>query len=300
MNNNRVLSDMMVFAEVARMQSYTHASKNLGLSKSAISQQVKRLEQELDEQLLVRNTRGMSLTAAGERLFRRCEVIRDQLDLARKEILTSKDEPSGRFAVTCPIDCEKDIVITALNQLCIEYPKLEPSIVATDDVKDLVRDNLDVALYNGPLKDSHYRALKVGDMHEYFCASRDYLLTFGEPKSHDEFNQHRWIVLPWNERGLRFQVAEKVSSTLSSEVNAFAKINNLSGALEMVRLGMGMAFLPSTTANKLVKAGEIKRVLPQYRGVNRPMYLIHRYPSGRPAHLERFYQLIKTQVANIV
>ena len=292
MNNNYLLSTMMVFAEVARTHSYTQAAKNLGLSKSAVSQQVKRLETELDEQLLIRNTRGMSLTHTGEALYRRCEIVKDQLDLAKKEIAGSKEEPSGKFAITCPIACEKDIVIPALNRLCLEYPKLEPTISATDEVKDLVQDGFDVAIYNGPLKDSQYRALEIGEQREAFYGAKEYLLKYGQPKSLEELELHRWVLLPWHEKGVLIE-SHDTPNTSKYILPAYIKSNNLFGALEMVTIGMGLGFLPSITAKPAIQNGELTQILPGHVGLARKFYLIHRYPAGKPAHLERFYELVK-------
>ena len=132
-------------------------------SKSAISQQIKRLEQDIGQQLLSRNTRGMSLTATGEKLLSRCELLRDQVDLAFEELNHSKETPSGTFSLTIPHSCEKDIVIPAVSQLCVEFPQIEPDILVTDKAKDLIQNNLDIAIYAGELKDSNYRALPIGN-----------------------------------------------------------------------------------------------------------------------------------------
>lgn len=292
MNNKLLITDMIAFAEVATAQSYTQAAKKLRQSKAATSQQVKRLEKTLDEQLLIRNTRGMSLTASGERLLRRCEIIRDQFDLARKEVQEHKEEPTGKFAITCPIACEKDIVIPTLHRLCIEYPKLEPVVHATDTVKDLIQDGFDVALYIGPLKNTHYRALKIGEVHEQFYASKDYLNQYGSPETLKELEHHRCITLPWHEKGMLLTgdpLIQPTQTVLPTSIHS----NNLSGAIAMAIRGMGIIFLPSMTTKSLVQTGELTPVLPDIHGMPSQVHLIHRYPSGKPEHLERFYQLIK-------
>ena len=168
MNSVKLLPSLLIFAEVANKQSFTGAAKHLGMSKSAISQQITRLEKDIGQQLLSRNTRGMSLTAAGKRLLGRCELLRDQVDLALDEINDSKEEPSGVLALTIPHSCEKDIVIPALRQLCLEFPKIQPDLLVTDQPTDLIQNNLDIAIYAGELKDSNYRALPIGTCSEIF------------------------------------------------------------------------------------------------------------------------------------
>ena len=82
MNKLKLLPSLLVFSEVANQASFTRAAKVLGLSKSTVSQQISRLEDGIGMQLLLRNTRGISVTAIGQRLLQRCELLQDQVDLA--------------------------------------------------------------------------------------------------------------------------------------------------------------------------------------------------------------------------
>jgi LysR family transcriptional regulator, transcriptional activator for aaeXAB operon len=175
MNNIKMLPSLLIFAEVSKQQSFTLAAKQLGMSKSAVSQQVKRLEIQTGQQLLSRHTRGMSLTTAGEKLLSRCELLQDQVNLAFAEIDSSKETPSGVFSITIPHSLEREIVIPALSQLCIEFPNIQPRLLVSDQMQDLIKNNLDVALSFGELKDSHYRALPVGVVGEIICASAVYV-----------------------------------------------------------------------------------------------------------------------------
>ncbi len=93
---------MLVFAEVVRRGTFTSAAKSLGLSKSSVSHQVAELERELDTQLLVRTTRRMTLTHAGERLAKHCVRIRDHADHAMEELDEHRAEPEGVLSATAP------------------------------------------------------------------------------------------------------------------------------------------------------------------------------------------------------
>lgn len=182
MNNTKRLPALLIFAEVAKQQSFTLAAKQLGMSKSAISQQLKRLEDDIGQQLLSRHTRGMSLTAVGEKLLGRCELLSDQVELALEELDSSQEIPSGTFALTIPHSFEKDVVVPAPRQLCKEFPLIQPQIHVTDSPLDLIQNNLDVAIYGGELKDSNYRALPMGSATEIFCASPTYVQKYGLPR----------------------------------------------------------------------------------------------------------------------
>lgn len=293
MNNIKMLPALLAFAEVAKQESFTLAAKQLGMSKSAISQQIKRLEEHIGQQLLSRHTRGMSLTAAGEKLLQRSELLQDQVNLAFEELNSSKETPSGIFALTIPHSCERDIVIPALNQLCIEFPLIEPKLVVTDESRDLIQDNLDVALYTGELKDSSYRALPVGNVGEIICASPAYLQKNGGIKNLDDLAKQRWIAAPWQNESVKLFKNSKLSDQLNLDVHFCAHTNTLPTVLEMVINDMGVALLPEFVLQTALANGRLVRVLPSHQGRQWPFYMVHRFQGEKPIHITRFYQLVK-------
>ncbi len=293
MNNIKLLPSLLIFAEVANKQSFTLAAKQLGMSKSAISQHLKRLEDNLDQQLLSRHTRGMSLTTAGKKLLNRCELLQDQIDLTFEELTQSKEVPSGAFALTMPHACEKNIVIPALSQLCTEYPQIEPEILVTDEAKDLIKNNLDVAIYGGELKDSNYRASPIGIVSEIFCATPAYVHKYGPLTKIDDIPRHRLIATSWQRGPLAIYNNNALTKKTLLSVSFFAKTNTLPGALEMVLHDMGVALLPEFVVHLEVSSGRLVRVLSDYQGWQWPFYMVHRFRREKPTHITRFYQLVK-------
>ncbi len=293
MNNIKQLSSLLVFSEVANKQSFTLAAKHLGMSKSAVSQQIKRLEQNIGQQLLSRNTRGMSLTATGEKLLSRCELLRDQVDLALEELNHSKETPSGTFSLTIPHSCEKDIVIPAISQLCVEFPQIEPNILVTDEAKDLIQNNLDVAIYAGELKDSNYRALPIGNIREYFCATTAYIQKYGQPIKTDDLQKHHLLATSWQKDALAVYKNNALNEKELVSVKYFAKTNTLPSTFEMVLHDMGIALLPEFIIQSAATNGCLVRVLPEYQGWQWPFYMVHRFQGDKPIHITRFYQLVK-------
>ncbi|MEW6996127.1 LysR family transcriptional regulator [Colwelliaceae bacterium BS250] len=293
MNNVKMLPSLLIFAEVAKQQSFTLAAKQLGMSKSTVSQHVKRLETQIGQQLLSRHTRGMALTAAGEKLLSRCELLQDQVNLAFAEIDSSKEAPSGVFAITIPHSLEREIVIPALNQLCIEFVNIEPRILVSDQMQDLIKNNLDVALSFGELKDSHYRALPVGVVGESICASSVYVQRYGLAKTVEDLQQHRWIPAPWQKQQLAIYENNATSKKIDVNVKFAAQTNTLPTALEMVLNDMGMALLPEFFLQTELASGRLVRVMQTHQGKQWPLYMVHRFQADKPIHVSRFYQLVK-------
>jgi len=293
MNNIKLLPSLLIFAEIVKNQSFTHAAKQLGMSKSAVSQQIKRLEADIGQQLLSRHTRGMSITATGAKLLRRCELLRDQVNLAFEELNHSKEIPSGPFSLTFPHSLEKEIVIPAISQLCTEFPQIEPNIVVSDEPKDLIKNNLDVAIYGGELKDSNYRALPIGNVSEVFCTTPAYIHKWGCLTSTDDLLKHRIISTSWQ---VDFLTVFKNNESVKGDrinCNFFAKTNTLPSTLELVLRDMGVALLPKFYIQSEFLSGRLVRVLEEYQGHQWPFYMVHRFHGEKPLHIERFYQLVK-------
>lgn len=283
----------MVFAEVARQQSFTDAAKQLKMSKSAASQHVSKLESEIGYQLLSRNTRGMVLTAAGSRLLERSELLKDQVDLALLEITEEEQSPSGLFSITCPHSFETDIALPAIKQLCIEFPNIEPKIIVTDDPLDLISEGLDAAIYAGNLRDSGYRALPIGSLTEKFCATPSYLQKHGTPDSLTKLKDHRWIATHWQKSPLSVYSISQPEKPETIKLTPYGQSNSFSCVLDMAKEDMGVAFFPEMIRQPLIEKGIMVPILDEFRGAKWSIYFVHPYQRKKPLHVERFYQLSK-------
>lgn len=291
MNNLKQLSRMMVFASVAKKGSFTHAAESLGITKSAVSQQVKLLESEMGVRVLNRTTRGVSLTALGEKLLIRCQVLQDQVDLAFADIDNAESNPSGRFAVTFPHALESIVVMPAIEQLCCEYSSLEPELIVSDGSLDLVKNNLDVAVHAGELADSSYRALPVGTITEIFCATPLYLNRVGTPKTPQDLTTLRWISTGYQQSKMSIFDLNANEKTMV-KMTQFARVNALPSALDMALRHLGFVLLPDVTAKPLIKSGELVHILQQTTGPLWPVYTTHAYQEDKPVHITRFHQLV--------
>lgn len=299
MNNVKKLSSLLIFAEVVNQQSFTRAGKQLGLSKAAVSQHIKKLEDDVGLQLLSRHTRGMSLTAAGEKLFNRCDLLRDQVDLAYEELSVDKEVPSGVFALSIPASFEKEIVIPALKQLCIEYPLIKPHLHVSDQGHDLIEHNLDVTIFGGKLKDSNYRALPIGTVGEIFCASPQYIEKHGNLEKLNELGKHKFIAAAWQSSPLAVYHNNALNDKLLIDVDYAINTNFLPSALEFLLNDMGVALIPEFVIQSALAQGKLKRVLHTYQGRQWTFNLLHRFQGEKPIHITRFYQLVKYFFAKV-
>ncbi len=297
MNTIKLAPLLLIFAEVAKQQSFTQAAKKLNMSKSAISQQIKRLEDGLELQLLARNTRGVKLTPIGETLLARSELLTEQLANAVQDINQVKAQPCGAFKVSVPPFFERNIVIPALQQLCLEFPLIEPELVVTGKWQDLIEHNLDVAIFGGNLKDSNYKAQSIGKVNDVFCASPNYIHQAGVPENLKELQQNKFIATPWQQGTLKLFDGAK-NEECAINFPCFAQTNSISTLVDMALGHMGIALIPEFIAHQELSRGRLLRLLPKVHGKAWHFYYLHRYQGNKPTHVQRFYQLIRHYFVN--
>jgi len=291
MNNIKILPSLLVFAEVAQRQSFTAAAAHLKMSKSAVSQHVQRLEEQIGTALLNRHTRGMSLTAVGAKLLGSSELLAGQVDAALMDIASAEQAPSGVFSVTCPHSMEQDVLVPALAQLTVEFPMLEPRIIVSDSALDLVYEDLDVSIFAGKQKETAYRSLPLGTLDEVYCVSPTYLQRHGKPSKAEDFSQHRWISIPWQSHTITSM--DRGGEPKTTNITPYAQSNTLSGAVEMALNHMGVVLLPDITASKLVQKGVLTPVMEHCVKPVWPLHFVHPYQGKKPQHISRFYQLFR-------
>jgi len=291
MNNIKQLPRLMVFTVVAQKRSFTQAAKHLRVSKSAVSQQVSLLESELGVRLLNRTTRELSLTALGAKLLERCSSLQDQVSLLFNDITEAGISPSGRFAVTFPHSLQSSVILPAIEQLCTEYPNLEPELIVTDQSLDLVEHQLDVAIHIGELPDSGYRALPVGSLTEWFCATPFYLNKYGDIATQEALLKQRLITASWQQPDM---VVTHIDTNQKDHIhlNEVAKCNTLPAAIEMALRHLGTVLVPDIVAKELIESGNLVHVAKKIRGPEWPVYTLHAYQQEKPIHITRFHQII--------
>ena len=292
MNTIKLAPLVLIFAEVAKLRSFSQAAKSLNLSKSAISQQVKRLENELDMQLLLRTTRGVVLTQMGEALLSRSALLSEQLAFAVSDTQTLKAQPSGPIKLAVPPFFERNIIVPAIRQLCLEFPLIEPELIITGKWHDLIEHQLDGAIFGGKLKDSSYKAQSIGKVCDLFCATPNYIQRHGCPNSLAELQQHKYIASPWQKQQITLQDRQS-HSTAPLWLEHCAQTNNLSTLVAMTLADMGIALIPEFIARPEIRRGNLVHLLPDFHGVPWHFYFLHRYEVSKPAYIERFHQLVQ-------
>jgi DNA-binding transcriptional LysR family regulator len=186
---------LKVFHVVADAGSFTHAGETLGLSQSAVSRQISALEQELNVPLFHRHARGLILTEQGELLFRTAHDVFMKLETVRTMLADSKEKPSGELRVTTAVGLGSYWLSPRIGEFLDLYPGIRIQLLLSDEELDLSMREADVAirLWQPVQPDLIQRKLFTVHFHAY--ATADYLKRHGHPRSPEELDSHRILVV---------------------------------------------------------------------------------------------------------
>ncbi|HYP76580.1 MAG TPA: LysR family transcriptional regulator [Polyangiaceae bacterium] len=260
------LNHVAVFARVVELESFTAASKQLGLPKSSVSRTVTRLEEELGVRLLQRTTRKLHLTEAGLAYYERARVALASLEEAAAAATNSSIEPRGTVRMSAPADIGILNLGDVVARFVRKYPLVHIEISLSSRFVDLVAEGFDLALRAGQLADSSLVARKIGvDSHGVF-ASPAYLRRRGRPKTVADLAQHDCVLFrgrhgksEWRLTGPHGEERVIVRGPLSADEMAFVQ--------QAVSAGVGIALLPATGVRLAAARGSLPlpvRLLPEY------------------------------------
>ena len=255
------LKSMVVFAQVIDQGSLSAAAKHLGLSRAVISYHLKKLEAQLEVKLLNRSTRSINLTEAGQAYYERCRVIAEQAGVAKQQIENFKNEPIGLLKITCPVNVGLQTVVPALNEFKKIYPKIELDVMLTDEVVNIMKEGIDLAIRGAPLADSGLQATKLATLETCLCGAPEYFLRYGRPEKPADLCEHQWVIYKLTSGVLTLK---KGSRTFSIVTKGSISTNNAAARTAFVEAGHGLGRIPTYDALPKIKAGTLERVLGDY------------------------------------
>ena len=239
---------LKVFHAAAEAGSFTHAGEQLGLSQSAVSRQVSALEQELSVSLFHRHARGLILTEQGELLYRTAHDVFMKLEAARAKLTDSREKPHGELKVTTTPGMGIHWLTPRLGEFMDLFPDIRITLITTDEELDLAMREADVAIRLRQPTQPDLIQRKLFSVHFHAYASTEYLKRAGTPRSLEELDNHRIILLGGSTVPVYLQNRNwltEVSPQRQRPAQPRASlINNIMGVLRACQRGLGIALLP--------------------------------------------------------
>lgn len=280
MNQSDIFSGVTAFVHSAQAHSFTRAARLLGVTPSAVSKSVSRLEAELGVRLFNRSPRQVTLTSEGQGFFSHCRDLLHAMEDARALVLKPGTEPQGLLRVCAPVTFGTHRLAPALPTLLARYPLLRLELVLTDRICDLVEERFDVAIRVGEVPDSRLVARAIASRPYVTTASPDYLARCGRPRKLTDLASHNCLgyllestggVRPWvfEHRGQRHLV--QPSGSLAT---GHAQV-----LLGLAKAGTGIIHTPPYVVKEALARGELVRILAHCASVGQAYHAV--YPRNR-------------------
>ncbi len=262
---------LRIFHAVADAGSLTHAGDQLHLSQSAVSRQIRALEETLDVTLFHRHARGLILTEQGELLFDATTAMAKRLEAAAARIRDSEDEVFGELRVTTTTGFGTLWLAPRLPALYKLYPSLKIDLMLEERVLDLPMREADVAIRMKEPSQADLIRRRLMNIRMRLYATPEYLAEAGTPATMDEFGHHRLICqhagTPQVTAG-----AALVAELMTHEVASTLTVNNYFGVLQAVLSHLGIGVLPDYITED---SPNLVRVLPEVESAEVPVFLAY-------------------------
>jgi DNA-binding transcriptional LysR family regulator len=265
------LSNIELFVRVVEEGSFSAAARFLGVTPSAISRQISKLENELGGRLFQRTTRKQGLTEAGEIYFQHAHRLVEEMKAAQLAVKNLTGKPSGILRVTAEADFSLTFIEPVLSKFLALYPDIQVRLHMSSEFKDLVHENFDVAIRVGHLEDSSLVARKLTESNSVICASPDYLSKHGTPSHPRDLSAHSCLSFRTRPGSSQWRFATEegdIDIPISGRLNA----NSVAFLRNAALNDLGIVMIPLWIVREEIKQQRLIPILENFSMI----------PSGTP------------------
>lgn len=276
----RSLNEIVIFMAVADAGSFARGGRTMGLTGSAASKAVARLEARLGVRLLHRNSRAVSLTSEGERFRESGRAILEAMDEAEASIAVPDGKPRGLLRLSVPDAFGRRVIMPLVGEYLERWPDVRIDIDFSDRPVDLVEEGFDLAIrIGGESAPDGIVSRVVAEYPVWICAAPSYLERRGHPPHVEALSGHDCIL--FRSRTRTQEWFDHPGGEHADKVLAHGRLRmNSAEAIRMAALsGLGIALLPAFLVDDDLSAGHLVRLFPEL-GVQ-TVRILCLYPSRR-------------------
>ncbi|MCP8899512.1 LysR family transcriptional regulator [Gilvimarinus xylanilyticus] len=281
---------LRLFVATAQQLSFTRASEELGVPKSAVSKAVQRLESELGVRLFERSSRVVRLTEPGAILLDRARSLLEETSLMLADVQSSHRRVSGQLRLAAPPALGRYISRELLPLFLRDWPEVNVSLKLSYDYEDLFREGLDLAFRMGGPRDDNLIEKKLGYANRVVVASPAYLKHFGEITRPEQLPAHRCLQV-FDRPFIDWTLTKAGISHVVSVPRVF-QCSDMEALKSMLLAGAGVAQLPWLVVRDEIKNGRLAEVLPGWVSNGMSISAVYRFGTNKPAKLAEFLTLI--------
>ena len=273
-----MLDDLALFVHIVQNHGLTGAATRLNMPPATVTRRLRRLEERIGRQLLHRSARKFALTSEGEAYYQAFADLIYQCEAAIRSLDADMHQLTGRLVVTAPTNLSTGILQPMWSSFIQTYPDIQLDLRLSNEVKDMLELQADLAIRIGPQTDTGLYQKRLGTVSTIIAAAPDYLDRNGRPETPNDLQLHRLIAIRtvpiWQ---LRQERNPEQTETLS--LSAATSVDDIALATEFACAGLGIALLPVVEAVEQLESGKLERILTSWRGPDRDVFAV--WPTGR-------------------
>ncbi|HPF47449.1 MAG: LysR family transcriptional regulator [Alphaproteobacteria bacterium] len=280
---------LRIFHAVATAGSFTRAGDTLGLSQSAISRQIRTLEDSLQTSLFNRHARGLILTDEGESLFETTREVVSKIHVTEQKILEGTESPRGKLKITTTNSFGSTWMMNNIWKFINKYPDIQVQMLIGDSDFDLFTRQADVAIRFHPSEHLDLIQKQIGTFHYNIYASPDYLNKYGRPRSLAELDHHRLITYGDITNSPIENIDWILEAGATQKRTPILEVNNIYGMLQAIKSGLGVGSLP----DYLVQGStNVLRILADTQTHEFPAYFVYTQELRKSQRISAFRDFI--------
>ena len=269
------LSSWESFVRVVETGSMAGAARRLDCTRAQVSKQIAELERSFGVRLFERSTRKLALTPSGEVFHQHALRALDAVASTEIAVRNLGDTPSGLLRVSASITFGRLYIAPLLPRITEQYPELDCELILTDQLVDLVDDNIDLALRHTKAPPDEAVAKRLVTLSRVLCATPAYLVAHGQPEHPSELAWHPCFGYLQAETSRTLELLGQQGEQVSVPITSRFRFNNLDCVLDAVLAGHGLAILPTYLAGPEIQRGRLQTILDDYEpltGFGRQLY----------------------------
>jgi DNA-binding transcriptional LysR family regulator len=279
MQAREIVSDMAVFVAIVEGGSLASAARSTGLTPSAVSKLVTRLEKRFGARMLARTTRAMTVTDAGRLFYDRARIVLDELRAVEESMSSKASAPRGLVRVSAPLSFGQTRVAPILLAFLEKTPAVTLDLELTDRMVDMVGERIDVAVRITLDPPPSFVAKRVGAMRRVLCATPRYVRTRGRPEVPGDLRDHACLLHPSLQDAESFTFVSGPGAVPESvRVDGRLRVGHTLALYEAALAGLGIAELPFYLVEEDLAAKRLVRVLERYETRAPDVFVV--YASG--------------------
>ena len=287
------LRGMEIFATVIEQGSMRAAARALGLSTSAVSQQVRELERRGGVTLLHRSTRKLALTEAGATFLEDCAAMLAAARRARAQLAQAREAPIGQLRMSATVGFARHVA-PALGEMLAANPALTLRLLVDDVRIDLIDARIDLAVRFGRLPDSTWVARRLCELDVLLCASPAWLQAHGTPQQIDDLPAHQWLTIaPDDDASLTLALSDAQRHQRALRLHARISSNNQWSIQQMCAAGLGLARLARIDADEDLRTGRLVPVLPAWTPAPLDVWAVTPQRDAQPAKVRHAIEALQ-------